>query len=145
MNITFLIALFLTASSADTGDNNVTVVSLIDGVEMQIAEIPYSRILPFAYYDQALSSILGLYPNAEIVAKRRYGHLGNDHSTAYSMICYKESFEYNEVTISGVVVHIEKAWRYEARVNANHYNDMLMLVIEKISAAPFNNLLQRAR
>ncbi len=112
---------------------------------MEIRKIQFSRILPTAYYDQALSSIPGLYPDSEIVAKRRYGHFGNNQSSAYSMVCYKESPAFHEITISGVVVSNRKAWRYEARVNANHFNETLILVLENISALSFNNLLQRAR
>ena len=81
---------------------------------------------------------LDYYPDSEIVAKRRYGYFGNNQSAAYSMVCYKESPAFHEITISGVVVSNSKAWRYEARVNANNFNDTLILVLENIFVIPFN-------
>tara|TARA_B100001013_G_C24310373_1_gene324509 strand:+ start:143 stop:433 length:291 start_codon:yes stop_codon:yes gene_type:complete len=76
MKIAFLIAMFLAASTGETEENNVRVVSLMGGVEMEIREIQFPRILPTAYYDQALSSIPGLYPDSEIVAKYVMDTLG---------------------------------------------------------------------
>ena len=76
MKIAFLIAMFLAASTGETEENNVRVVSLMGGVEMEIRKIQFPRILPTAYYDQALSSIPGLYPDSEIVAKYVMDTLG---------------------------------------------------------------------
>ena len=79
------------------------------GVELHIKEIPFSRILPIAYYDQAIASIPAVYPGSEIVAKRRFGRFGPDLTASYSMVCYKESSEIEQVTISGVITINGKA------------------------------------
>ena len=145
MKVFSVLALFLAASSAEAVENKVRVVSLMTGVEMQIKEIQYSRILPTAYYDQALSSIPHLYPQFEIIAKRRYGYFRDDRSTSYSIVCYKESAEFPEVTIGGIVVSNRNTWRFNLSVNASQFHDAHYLVLEIISTLPYNNILQPAR
>jgi len=106
------------------------------GVELHIKEIPFSRILPTAYYDQAIASIPAVYPGSEIVAKRRLGRFGPDLTASYSMVCYKESSEIDQVTISGVVIIDMKAWSFNALVESSLFADTLILVLETLAALP---------
>lgn len=101
-----------------------------------------SRILPHAYYDQAMASIPGVYPNSQIIAKRRLGYLGKNPSTLYSMVSYKESIDLAEVTISSVVVCQDKAWSFDAKIDESSLVGALVLVLEILADLPFNKSLQ---
>ena len=113
-----------------------------NGHELHIKEILPSRILPHAFYDQAVASIPGVYPNSQIIAKRRIGYLGKNTPSPYSMVCYKESKDLEEVTISGVVTNKNKAWSFDAKVVESSFVDTLLLVLEIIADLPFNKSLQ---
>ena len=78
MRTMFILVLILAAPSVWAQESEVREFPLETGVELHIKEIPFSRILPTAYYDQAMASIPGVYPGSEIVAKRRYGRFGTD-------------------------------------------------------------------
>ena len=125
---------------AEPGD--VRKIALEDGVELRIEEILDSRILPHAYYDQAISSIPGVYPDSKIIAKRRLGYLTKNPSAVYSMVCYKKSKDQKEVTISGVVTSKNKAWSFDAGVDEIAFADTLIRVMEIIADVPFNKSLQ---
>ena len=131
-----IVVLVFAASSAGAQDNEDQKISLETGVELQIKEIPFSRILPTAYYDQAVASIPAVYPGSEIVAKRRFGRFGPDVSASYSMVCYKESSEIDQVTISGVLTSNGKAWSFDALVEGSLFADTLILVLEILAALP---------
>ncbi len=131
-----IVVLALTASSAGAQDNEGQKISLETGVELHIKEIPFSRILPTAYYDQAMASIPAVYPGSEIVAKRRFGRFGPDLTASYSMVCYKESSEIDQITISGVLTSNGKAWSFDALVEGSLFADTLILVLETLAAQP---------
>jgi hypothetical protein len=136
-----LIIIFL-VSSAGASEIKVKNVSLENGVELHIKEIQPSRILPYAYYDQALASIPGVYPDSQIIAKRRLGYLGKITPAVYSIVCYKKSKDLKEVKISGVVTSKNKAWSFDAGVDEFAFVDTLILVMEIIAEVPFNKSLQ---
>ena len=115
---------------------------LENGYELHIKEIQYSRILPHAYYDQAISSIPGVYPDSQIIGKRRLGRFRKDSSSFYSLVCYKKLKDQVEVTISGVVTSKSNSWSFDAMVAETDFIDTLLLVLETISEFPFNKQMQ---
>jgi hypothetical protein len=138
------ISLMLCISAAWAGEDQVKEIALITGVKLNIKQIQISRTLPTAYYDQALSSIPGVYPKSKILAKRRFGRFGADLSSSYSMVCYKKSSKFDEVTVEGIVVGNGRAWRYESKVEESLFVDTLILILEKIAELPSNKKLQPA-
>lgn len=136
------ILLVVLASFAGASENSIKKVSLENGQELRIKQIPPSRILPHAYYDQAMASIPGVYPNSQMIVKRRVGYLGKNTAVLYSMVCYKESKELAEVTIGGVVANKNNAWSFDARVDESSFVDTLALVLETLADLPFNKSLQ---
>jgi len=144
MRTIFIFSLIFLISSVGATENGAKKVLLENGHELLIKEIVPSRILPHAFHDQAMASIPGAYPNSQIIAKRRVGHLGKNASSLYSMVCYKESKNLEEVTISGVVINKNKAWSFDTKVNEPYFVDTLLLVLEIIAELPFNKSLQPA-
>jgi len=136
MRTMFILVLILAAPSVGAQESEVRKYLLETGVELHIKEIPFSRILPTAYYDQAMASIPGVYPGSEIVAKRRYGRFGPDLTASYSMVCYKESSQIEQVTISGVITINGRAWSFDALVESSLFADTLILVLETLAALP---------
>jgi hypothetical protein len=136
-----LVSIFLVAS-AGASEIKIKSVPLENRVELQIKEMRFSRILPHAYYDQAIASIPGVYPNSQIIAKRRLGYLGKITPVVYSIVCYKKSRELKEITISGVVTGKNKAWSFDATVDELAFADTLIRVMEIIAEVPFNQSLQ---
>ncbi len=136
MRTVFILILIFAAPSVGAQESEVRKVPLETGVELHIKEIPFSRILPTAYYDQAMASIPAVYPGSEMVAKRRFGRFGSDLTASYSMVCYKESSEIDRVTISGVVAINRKAWSFDTLVEGSLFADTLILVLETLAALP---------
>ena len=136
MKALLFLILILAAPSVGAQENEVRKFPLETGVELHIKEIPFSRILPTAYYDQAMASIPAVYPGSEIVAKRRFGRFGPDLTASYSMVCYKKSSEIDQVTISGVLTSKGKAWSFDALVEGSLFADTLILVLETLAALP---------
>ena len=136
MKALLILILILAAPSVGAQESEVRKYPLETGVELHIKKIPFSRILPTAYYDQAMASIPGVYPGSEIVAKRRYGRFGTDLAASYSMVCYKESSQIDQVTISGVITIDGKAWSFDALVEGSLFADTLILVLETLAALP---------
>jgi hypothetical protein len=139
---TLILSIIFLAFYAGASEIKTKTVALENGVEVHIKDIGFSRILPHAYYDQAVSSIPGVYPNSEIIAKRRLGYLGKITPALYSIVCYKKSKDLTEITISGVVTSKNKAWSFDAGVDESAFNDTLILVMEIIAEVPFNPSLQ---
>lgn len=69
--------------------------------------IPYSRILPHAFIDQAKESLPKLHPNYEILFEQRSSILAD---ATYSLIVYKEDQSTDIVRIEGAVVKYPNAW-----------------------------------
>ena len=142
MKTLFILIIILLVSSAGESEIKDKNVPLENGVELHIKDIQFSRILPHAYYDQAIASIPSVYPNSQIVAKRRLGYLGKNTPAVFSMVCYKKSKDQKEVTISGVVTGKNKAWSFDARVDESEFVNTLIFVMEIIAEVPFNRSLQ---
>jgi hypothetical protein len=142
MKILFILSFILTVSAPGGAQDKERDVVLDTGVKLHIKEILFSRILPTAYYDQAMASIPALYPDSEIVAARRFGRFGNNLASSYSMVCYKQSADVDEVTISGVVVSDRKAWLFDTKVNSSLFVDTLIRVLETVANLPSNHSLQ---
>jgi hypothetical protein len=138
----FMTIFLLVFPYAGASEVKVKSLPLENGVELHIKEIAFSRILPHAYYDQAIASIPGVYPDSQIIAKRRLGYLGKNTPAVYSMVCYKKSKNLKEVTISGVVTSKNKAWSFDAGVDEFAFADTLIRVMEMIAEVPFNKSLQ---
>ena len=144
MKTLFFVIIIVIVSLSGAAGMNVKTVPLENGVALHIKEIAFSRILPHAYYDQAMSSIPGVYPDYQIIAKRRLGNLTKNPSAVYSMVCYKKSKNQKEVTISGVVTSENKAWSFDTGVDEIAFADTLIRVMEIIAEVPFNKSLQPA-
>ena len=142
MKTLFVIIIIFLTTAAWASEMKVKTVPLENGVELHIKQIQFSRILPHAYYDQAISSIPGVYPESQIIAKRRLGYLTKNPSAVYSVVCYKKSKNQKEVTISGVVTSKNKAWSFDARADESAFADTLIRVMEMIADVPFNKSLQ---
>jgi hypothetical protein len=128
---------------AEPGD--VRKIPLETGVELRIEEILNSRILPHAYYDQAMSSIPGVYPESEIIAKRRVFQLGRRDSASFnSIICYKKDSNKAKVTITGVSTSRGKAWQFDTEIKESLFTETLISVIAELSKIPFKESLQGA-
>ena len=78
MRSLFTLSLFILVFAAGASETHAKKVLLENGLELQIKEIQPSRILPQAFYDQAMASIPGVYPNSKIIAKSRMGYLGKN-------------------------------------------------------------------
>jgi len=135
---TLFSCIVLMVTFAGASEMKVKSVHLENGVELHIKQIQFSRILPHAYYDQAMSSISGVYPDSQIIAKRRLGYVCKNPPAVYSMVCYKRSKHQKEVTISGVVTGKNKAWSFDAGVDESAFADTLIRVMETIADVPFN-------
>lgn len=85
MRTLFILSLIFLVSSVGASENSVKKVLLENGLELHIKEILSSRILPHAFYDQAMASIPGVYPKSQIIAKRRVGYLEKNTPSLYSM------------------------------------------------------------
>lgn len=138
MRAIITLVLFFIFHMAVASELGVKVISLENGYDLRVKEIQFSRILPHAYYDQAMSSIPGVFPNSQIIAKRRLGQLGKVSSSFYSLVCYKKLKEFDEVTISGIVTNSKKAWAFDAVVNETDFVDTILLLFETISDVPFS-------
>jgi hypothetical protein len=133
--VPFVLFILPVIASAEPGDINN--INLETGVALTVEEINSSRILPHAYYDQAISSIPGVYPGSIILAKQRFFQLGSGESRTYnSIVCYKKVGTAARVTISGIATYKTFAWRFETEVDEGRYSDTLVLVMEAISGLP---------
>ena len=142
MKTLFILIIVFLVTSAGASEIKVKNVLLENGVELHIKGIRFSRILPHAYYDQAIASIPGVYPHSQIIAKRRLGYLGKITPAVFSIVCYKKLKDLKEITISGVVTSKNKAWSFDAGVDESAFADTLILVLEIIAEVPFNRSLQ---
>ena len=138
----FILGLVFLASFAGAPESDVKKVPLENGQELHVKQILPSRILPHAYYNQAMASIPGVYPNSQIIAKRRIGYLGKNSAVLYSLVCYQESKDRKEVTISGIVINKERAWSFHSRLAESSFANTLVLVLEILTDLPFDKSLQ---
>lgn len=101
-------------------------------IAIKVEETAYSRVIPFAYYDQGVESVPLVHPGGCVLAGRRYGKLGD---VDYSLLAYTESATAATVTIGALAgSHAQhKAWRIEAIVRRERYAEAIMQVLERIS------------
>lgn len=137
-----LIAVLLLAFNVGATETEVKTIRLENGEALVIKKIQPSRILPHAFHDQALSSITGIYPDSQILAKRRVGYLNKNPAVLYSMVCYKESSKQEGVIISGVVTYENQAWSFDSTVEESAFPDTLILILETLNKLPFDKSLQ---
>jgi hypothetical protein len=114
-------------------------IKLESGATLTINEIAYSRILPHAFYDQAISSLPHLFPSHVLLTGRRFGSLGD---VAYSLVCFKETPLSERVVMQAAAVHRGRAWSLET-VAPLSYADTLVQVLEQIGKLPSNPDVQR--
>lgn len=115
-------------------------IKLESGSTLTVSKTEYSRILPHAFYDQALSSLPHLFPKHVLLASRRSGALGE---VVYALVCFKETQSSDQVVIQGVAVHRNQAWNLEAIASSSSYGDTVMQVLEQIGKLPSNPGVQR--
>ncbi len=98
--------------------------------------------MPYVFYDQAINSIPGIYPNSTIVAERHLGKIGENADVLYSLIGYKEEKNTNEITISGIATNKDRAWSFTIMVADSSLTQTLLLVLENLSDLPHNKRMQ---
>jgi hypothetical protein len=94
---------------------------------------PFNRGLPHAFADQGLQSIPLLFPRHQLLVERRIARAG---SADYSLLVYQKDAAVDEVTIEGVAVHEQRAWRFAAACEARQAWDGLVTLLERIAALP---------
>jgi len=107
-------------------------VGLDTGGTLTIEPIAANRMLPQAFFDQALASLPQLFPEHVLLASRRAGVLGD---VSYALVCYKEAPTSERVVIQAVEVHGDQAWTLETDAPAT-YGDTLMQVLEQVARLP---------
>ncbi len=143
MKILITLSLVFFVSSTGATEKGTRKLPLDNGYILHITEISPSRVLPHAFYDQAMESIPSIYPNAVIVAERRIGSFAGNNYPLYSLIGYKESMDLEDVTISGVVTGMDRAWSFTIKVSESSYANTLLLILENIADLPYNRSLQK--
>jgi hypothetical protein len=143
MKILITLSLVFFVSSTGATENDTSKLPLDNGYILHITEISPSRVLPYAFYDQAMESIPSIYPNSVIVAERRIGSFAGNSHPLYSLIAYKKSMDLKNVTISGVVTGMDRAWSFNIKVTESSYANTLLLILEKIANLPYNQSLQK--
>lgn len=106
--------------------------ALPSGGTLTISQAEYSRALPHAFYDQAMSSLPRLHPGYQLLASRRVGALGD---VLYALVCYRESASSDHVAIQAVAVVGDRAWSLDATAPVS-YGDTLVEVLERIAKLP---------
>ncbi len=127
------LGLLLWLLSAVTAAGQAAKINLDNGVALSIREIPSHKGLPHSSYDQAMNSIPALYPQHEILIKRRYGKLG---PVIYSLVCYRDDKRSDKFIVNGAAIHGEKAWTFDVEAPAESFHDTLVLILEAISRFP---------
>lgn len=117
-------------------------VPLESGREMVVTTIPYSRLLPHAYYDQAMASLPALHPDLEVLVKRRFGLVGE---VAYCLIVYKTEAGSEEIVFDGAVQRGSRAWQIRLLSPDKELANTLMEVLELISRLPSHELLKETK
>jgi hypothetical protein len=86
-------------------------IALAGGGALTVTDVAYSRGLPHAFHDQALSSLPRLFPAHELLGSRRVAVLGE---VVYALVCYREAPASERVVIEAVAVAGDRAWRLSA-------------------------------
>jgi len=124
-----LVAVSLLAASITEAASDIPLES---GSILRISDAEVSRVLPHAFYDQAMASLPQLYPKHVLLAARRSGRLGD---VRYALVCYKETPASERVIIQAMAVHEGQAWSLEA-IASVLYENTLIEVLEQIARLP---------
>jgi hypothetical protein len=114
-------------------------IKLQNGSTLSVTPAEYSRILPHAFYDQALASLKSLFPKHVLLAARRAGVIGE---VQYALVCFKETPSSERVVIEASAVHRDHAWNLEA-IAPPAFGDTLVQVLEQIALLPSTRSAQR--
>lgn len=109
-------------------------ITLSSGGTLTISSTVYSRALPHAFFDQAMSSLPLLYPRHQLLASRRTGVFGE---IIYALVCYKETPSSEHAVLQAVAVFKDRAWNLNA-ISPLSYGDTLVEVLEHIGKLPSN-------
>jgi hypothetical protein len=120
--------------------NAASEIKLGNGSTLTVSNTEYSRILPHAFYDQAISSLPQLFPTHVLLASQRSEVLGE---VVYALVCFKETPTSDQVVVQGVAVHGERAWNFRAISPTSSYSLGIMQVLEQIEKLPSNSGVQR--
>jgi hypothetical protein len=107
-------------------------IKLDSGTVLTIRSTAPSRLLPHAFYDQALASLPHVFPQHVLLAARRSGHLGE---VVYALVCFRETPSSDRVLIQAVALHGDRAWTLDA-IAPPSYGDTLVQVLEQIARLP---------
>ena len=138
MKILITVWLIIFAPLAGASEFDTKKFELENGNILYVIETTYSRIMPYVFYDQAIKTIPGIYPNSTIVAERRLGIIGNNPAILYSLIGYREVKDTKEIKISGVATIRDRAWSFNIMVADSLLTQTLLLVLENLSNLPYN-------
>ena len=104
---------------------------------LRVESTPYSRVLPYAFFDQAMASLPQLYPEVEIRVQRRLGRLGNDPVRLYALIGYRENPASEEIVLRGILTQTDRAWTFDLKTTHANFDQTLLLVLEFLSGPDF--------
>jgi len=103
LQLALLLAWSATLHAADTVNPGI--------VPIKVEEVTPSRILPHAFFDQAISSIQVVYPESEILDGVRFRQLG---SIAYAYVAYRTDRNAARVRLEMMATHDRRAWHLAA-------------------------------
>lgn len=92
---------------------------------------PYGRTVPHVFYDQAITSVPLLYPDAVIVEARRSDRVGN---VDYSLVAFKSSASSGTIEIDGLAGSASngRAWSFRSVVSEANWSGLLSCVVERV-------------
>ena len=135
--IPVLSCLLFTFSDADLRAEEARLIQLDNGESLRFESTQHTRILPYSFYDQAMASLPGLYPEVEILAKRRLGYLGSNPPHLYALVGYSEDPSSDEVVLRGIVTRRDQAWEFNLITTTAKFDQTLLLVLEYLSSSDF--------
>lgn len=129
--------LMIAISMTDAPAADSRIIQLDNDQSLSVESISYSRILPYAFYDQAMASLPALYPGIEILVQRRLGQLGSEPIRLYALIGYREKRSSDDITLQGVVTQEDQAWAFNLKTTRASLEQTLVLVVEFLSGPDF--------
>ncbi len=118
-------------------EDNFREIKIENGIVLKVVERPSRRNDPYNFYDQSVPVIPHLYPNSTILAKRRFGRLGE---VFYSIVCYKEGYEDRDVMIMGTSIYKGNALQFTAIVSEKSFGDSLLVILEAVEKITSNKI-----
>jgi hypothetical protein len=91
----------------------------------------YYRGIPYAYVDQGLVSLTGLYPKHVLLVQRRFSEIGAVH---YSLLVFREDPSKPDVRIEGMATHNDtRAWFFLAHCSTENVMEGIVTTLERVA------------